>query len=244
VSTGVDKQEPRSLALGLRMLTLFTAEHTVRSISELADLMGVSRPTAHRYAVTCLELGYLEQAPLRRYRLARGAARLGMTMLESLTLMRHAEPVLNELRNASGRTASLALLDGGDVVYLQRLRGFERGQYELERGLGAGSRLRAESTAAGRALLAARGGCERARREEGVEQALDRVEIDRGEHLRASGLAIVVEANGRCAAMEITLPTDALADEQTTIALRRALSGAAQRLTGELAGEAGREPAL
>ncbi|HXP29160.1 MAG TPA: helix-turn-helix domain-containing protein, partial [Solirubrobacteraceae bacterium] len=65
-SSSTGARPSRSLVYGLNLLKLFTAEHPVRGIAELAEQMDVSRPTAHRYATTCLELGYLEQAPMRR----------------------------------------------------------------------------------------------------------------------------------------------------------------------------------
>src|SRR5664280_1086398 len=158
MSTSAVNSRSRSLVYGFTLLQQFTAEEPVRGIAELAEALNVSRPTAHRYASTCLELGYLEQAPLRRYRLARRATEPGLAMLGSLALVRRARPILRGLRQDTGRTASL---DGADVLYLQRLCGFAHGQYELEKGLGTGSRRPARRTAAGKALLAALGESER-----------------------------------------------------------------------------------
>ena len=72
----------RSLIYGLELLRQFTAEQPERGISELARELNVSRPTAHRYASTCLELGYLEQVRTRRYRLTRRAAEPGTKTLD------------------------------------------------------------------------------------------------------------------------------------------------------------------
>jgi IclR family pca regulon transcriptional regulator len=181
------KRASRSLVYGLTLLREFTAEQPVRGIAELAEALDVSRPTAHRYASTCLELGYLDQAPLRRYRLARRAAEPGLAMRGSLPLARRAEPILRELRQRTGQTSSLAILDGGDVLYLQRLCGFTHGQYELEKGLGAGTRLPALRTAAGGALLAKSG--ERARESQSIyDDGL--VVLDGGLRAEARGLAV------------------------------------------------------
>ena len=75
-------------------------------------------------------------------------------MLGALPLARRARTIVSELHRSTGRTVSLAILDGADVLYLQRLCGFAQGQYVLERGLGTGSRRPAHRAAAGRALLA------------------------------------------------------------------------------------------
>jgi DNA-binding IclR family transcriptional regulator len=212
----------RSLAYGLGLLRLFSAEHPVRSISELAELMQVSRPTAHRYASTCLELGYLEQAPMRRYRLARRSAELGLAMLGSLPLRRHALPVMHGLREATARTVSLAVLDGREVLYLERLRGCGRGQYEIDQLLGAGTRASAKSTAAGMVLLAG---------------APPHAAIDSHVLRRTSqtcSLAFAVGSEPR-SALELTLPSDLVEKPEAFAALAARLRAAARSLEAAVA---------
>jgi hypothetical protein len=69
----VDTDDPRlsrSLLRGLSLLTGFGPDGGERGIVELADELGMSPSTAHRYAVTLVELGLLERCPrTRKYRL-------------------------------------------------------------------------------------------------------------------------------------------------------------------------------
>jgi IclR helix-turn-helix domain len=246
MSASPRRRTSRSLVYGLGMLRQFSAEQPVRSISELAELMEVSRPTAHRYASTCLELGYLEQAPKRRYRLARKSAEVGVAMVGSLALTECSGPILRELRDETGRTVSLAVLDGEDVVYLQRCRGFERGHYELEAGLGSGSRLPASCTAAGRALLGAlRTGAGGGAAEPGslsvASLAMDARARTSASAL-ASGLAAVVAVEGqRMCAIEITAPAEALSPEQMIASLSGPLQQAVASLRAALVERRSRE---
>jgi AraC-like DNA-binding protein len=60
----------QSLERGLAILACFTPERPVWGIAELADELGMSRSTTHRYALTMVELGYLKRAPRRRYQLS------------------------------------------------------------------------------------------------------------------------------------------------------------------------------
>jgi IclR family pca regulon transcriptional regulator len=229
MSTSAVNSRSRSLVYGFTLLQQFTAEEPVRGIAELADALNVSRPTAHRYASTCLELGYLEQAPLRRYRLARRAAEPGLAMLGSLPLARRARPILRELRQRTGRTVSLAILDGADVLYLQRLCGFACGQYDLERGLGTGSRRRARSTAAGKALIAALGESDE-QRPRGIDQ-VGFVLDDGGLRREARGLAVAIMAEGEpTGAIEITVPRADMSVEQLGGELGEPLAQAASAL--------------
>jgi len=228
-SASVGNRTSRSLVYGFTLLRQFTVEEPVRGIAELAEVLNVSRPTAHRYASTCLELGYLEQAPLRRYRLARCATEPGLAMLGSLALVRRARPILRELRQSTGCTVSLAILDGADVLYLQRLCGFAHGQYELERGLGTGSRRPAGSTAAGKALIAALGESE-GKQPRGIDQ-LGLVLDDGGLRREARGLAVAIVAQGEpTSAIEITVPRAHMSAEQLTGGLGEQLRQAAGAL--------------
>ena len=65
-----DPRLSRSLLRGLSLLTGFGPDGAERGIVELAQELGMSASTAHRYAVTLVELGLLERCPrTRKYRL-------------------------------------------------------------------------------------------------------------------------------------------------------------------------------
>jgi len=230
----------RSLEYGLELLRQFTPEQPVRGIAELADGMNVSRPTAHRYASTCLDLGWLEQAQARQYRLTRRSAEPGMAMLGSLALIRAARPIVRELRQGTGRTVGLAVLDGDEVLYLQRLRGFAQGQYRLERGLGAGSRLEARETAAGRALL----GEIEARPPESKDFGLTVDEQDARTGPRGLALAVRGPAGSEdkgMAAIEIVVPAEAMSAAEMVAELGEPLRAAGEALQAALDGEQAEE---
>jgi hypothetical protein len=71
--SAVDVTEARysqSLERGLRILELFQPDAPVWGIADIADALGYSRSTTHRYAVTLVRLGQIEQTGHRKYRLA------------------------------------------------------------------------------------------------------------------------------------------------------------------------------
>jgi IclR family pca regulon transcriptional regulator len=143
-----------SLRAGLAILNCFSAEQPVLGIANLADELSMSRSTTHRYASTLVALGYLEQDHARRYRLAPRVVDVGMSVLDSMALRGKAREHLRELREQTGRTVSLAVLDGGDVRYVDRLRGWRRGQHAVDLDLGVGARVPASCSAMGKVLLA------------------------------------------------------------------------------------------
>jgi IclR family pca regulon transcriptional regulator len=153
-----DPHDPRfsqSLERGLAVLSCFTPEHPVLGITAIADKLGMSKSTTHRYASTLVALGYLEQGPASpKYRLGLRAADLGLSALNSMGLREHAHPHLEELRRRSSYTVDLAVLEGTEIRYLDRVRSARGEQAKIDLGLRPGSTLPAYCTAMGKLLLA------------------------------------------------------------------------------------------
>jgi IclR family pca regulon transcriptional regulator len=150
-------REPRysqSLARGLAILRCFTPERPVLGIADIADDLQMSRSTTHRYVITLVALGYLEQGASRKYRLGLRGTDLGMSVLDSTGLREHAHSTLEDLRSQTSCTISLAVLNKADIVYVDRVRSIHQGQSENDHDLGPGSRLPAYATAIGKLLLA------------------------------------------------------------------------------------------
>ena len=146
--------EPRysqSLERGLAILGCFTPERPVLGIADIADELGISRSTTHRYVITLFALGYLEQDSSRRYRLGLGVTDLGMSVLNATGLREHAHPHLDELRRETSYTVSITVLNGGEIVYVDRAPSFRN---NIDLRLDTGSRLPASCTAMGKVLMA------------------------------------------------------------------------------------------
>jgi IclR family pca regulon transcriptional regulator len=150
-------REPRysqSLERGLAILSCFTPERPIRGIADVADELGMRRSTTHRYMSTLVALGYLEQGAARKYRLGLRVTDLGMSALNSTALREHARPYLEELCRQSSYTVSLSVLDGPEIVYVDRVRSARRTQGGVDLDLSPGARLPAYCTAMGKLLLA------------------------------------------------------------------------------------------
>lgn len=150
-------QDPRysqSLERGLTILESFTPEHPWLGISDIADSLDMSRSTTHRYVITLAALGFLVQGPDRRYKLSLRVTDLGMATLNSTSLHEHSRPYLEELRRRTSYTANLAVLDGPEILYVDRARSLRPGQGKIDLNLRPGSRLPAYCTSMGKVLLA------------------------------------------------------------------------------------------
>jgi IclR family transcriptional regulator, pca regulon regulatory protein len=153
-----DPHDPRfsqSLERGLAVLGCFTPEHPVLGITDIADKLGMSKSTTHRYASTLVALGYLEQGPASpKYHLGLRAADLGLSALNSMGLREHAHPYLEELRRRSTYTVNIAVLEGTEIRYVDRVRSVRGEQAKIDLGLRPGSTLPTYCTAMGKLLLA------------------------------------------------------------------------------------------
>jgi IclR family pca regulon transcriptional regulator len=150
-------REPRysqSLERGLAILSCFTPARPVLGIADIADHLGMSRSTTHRYVITLVALGYLEQGASRKYRLGLRVTDLGMSALNSTGLREHADPYLQELRQRTSYTVALGVLDGPEILVINRARSFRRSPNGTDLDLQAGSRLPAHCTSIGKLLLA------------------------------------------------------------------------------------------
>src|SRR5689334_5816163 len=132
----------QSLERGLAILSALASGPTLLGVSELARAVDLSRSTAHRYVATLTKLGYLDQDPAtRKYRLGPRVLDLGFSAINSMELRELAAPHLQQLSDQTGFTVNMAILDGVDIVYVERCRSSRAGQREIDLNLHVGSRM-------------------------------------------------------------------------------------------------------
>jgi DNA-binding IclR family transcriptional regulator len=140
-----------ALARGLEVLQAFTPTRPSLTLSDLAAATGVTRSAVFRIAYTLSRLAFLvHDQRTHTYTLGPAVLRLGHGYPVPRAFVEVALPHLEALRNRTGWSAHLGILEGTEVVYLLRV--------PAERGLTSivhlGSRLPAHATAMGRVLLA------------------------------------------------------------------------------------------
>src|SRR5579884_3219806 len=145
----------QSLERGLAILSAFHSGRPLLGVSELSREVGLSRSTTHRYVATLTTLGYLRQDHgTKKYRLGPRVLDLGFSAINSMELREVAAPHLRRLSDETGFTVNMAILDGLDIVYVERCRSTQAGQREIDLNLHVGSRLPAYCTSLGKVLLA------------------------------------------------------------------------------------------
>lgn len=121
------------------------------SISDLAEQSGLALGTTHRLLQTLIELGYADQdTETHHYMLGLHFLQLHGQVLRRLNLAERAMPLMKMLMRRVNETVHLAVLDGPDIVYIDRVEGLQTvGMYTV-----IGKRMRAHATALGKAILA------------------------------------------------------------------------------------------
>lgn len=149
--TSVVRERDTSTAKVLRMLDAFAGPHASLGVTELALKVGVPKSTAHRLLRSLIEAQYVRHTG-NRYYLASRAFELGQHLgsCRPNGLRDRAMPFLADLYAETRETVHLAVLEGVDVLYLEKLYGPD----SVRSGTAVGTRRRAHATALGKAMLA------------------------------------------------------------------------------------------
>lgn len=136
----------------LRVLEAFLEPGGELGVLELSRQLELDKSVIHRILSTLVRRRFLEQDPTsRRYRVGLRTWELGRHYLDDRQLDRLAEAELTTIVHRHPySTGYLASLDGGDVVVICSVRG----QGPITLYIDPGTRMAAELTVTGRALLA------------------------------------------------------------------------------------------
>ncbi len=134
---------------GLDVIEAFDDRRPRLSLTDVAQITGLSRAAARRYLLTLTRLGYAEHDG-KFFSLTPKVLRLGYAYLSSTSLPARIQPFLERVSEATGESSSAAVLDDTEVVYIAR----SATRRIMSIGLGIGSRLPAFCTSLGRAILA------------------------------------------------------------------------------------------
>lgn len=141
-----------SLAKGFRVLEAFTAGDTELTLSEVSEITGLDSGTVFRILNTLVELGYVEKyEQTRQFRLTLKVADLGFHAIGRSDIRDLVLPIIRKVVREVGETTSFGVLEGADILYLERVRA---GMTRLGVDIRVGTTSPAYCSAIGQALLA------------------------------------------------------------------------------------------
>ena len=140
-----------SVQRALAVLELVGRSRERLTLSVTGQHLGVPLSTLHGLASTLVHLGYLErEEPAKTYRLGPKVGELAAAYHARIDLVAVAQGAMDRLREQSGETVSLTVLEGNQIVFIDKRPG--QGRVQVVNPIG--TRLLAHATGAGKAMLA------------------------------------------------------------------------------------------
>jgi DNA-binding IclR family transcriptional regulator len=141
----------RSVAKALTIIDLLAAKQREMSLAELARDTSLPKSTLHGLLSTMRDFGYIEQSSFDgRYRLGVHLFEVGNVVANNWDVRQTAVPYIQKLVDDLEETIHLAILDKGEVLYVDK----RESNQSLRIVSQVGMRLPAHCTGVGKALLA------------------------------------------------------------------------------------------
>ncbi len=144
----------KSVERALDLLDVLAGSTDGMTVSDLARRLGSSKSAVFALLQTLLARRIVADTGAgssRRYRLGLGLARLGDQAMSAMSLREVAAPVLRALRDATGATTRLAVLEGAYAVAVSRVDAPQAVRFDLRMG----ERELPHCSGVGKALLSA-----------------------------------------------------------------------------------------
>lgn len=140
-----------SLSNALRILKSFSVDQPELTLSEVAELVDISKSTACRLIQTLESEGFMHQnIHFNTYSLGASVLALSNTAIDQLAILKGTTYFLKQLTIQTGESSHIAILENTDVIYLKK----EDNQHRVQLLSHIGRRNPAHCTASGLAILA------------------------------------------------------------------------------------------
>ena len=147
----IDRDYIKSLEKGLNVICLLSQHDSPLKLEELVRISGLRKTSCFRILQTLTRAGFaLRDKDTGGYFVGPKIISMGLTALEKRGIRELALPFMKEIRQKTGATVNLAILDGSDVIFIERLQS----AHIVEGNLRVGSRLSIHLSSMGKAMLA------------------------------------------------------------------------------------------
>lgn len=141
----------QAIERAVAILNVFSPDEPEMGVSDIAQRLSLHKSTVHRFVVNLEAAGLLERnRSTSRYRLGLRIFELGSQVLAQMNLWEEAPPYLEGLVRDTGETGHLAIFDGGEAIYIEKVEA--RRALRIPSAIGRG--YPAHATSLGKALLA------------------------------------------------------------------------------------------
>ncbi len=116
-----NSQNVQSIERALDLLEQICTERSGLGITELSAQTELSKSTVHRLCGTLYDRGYLDKTEDSRYKVGLKLIEVVSYYINSLELQTEARPYLRAISSKLNLTAHLGVLDGDEVVYVEKM---------------------------------------------------------------------------------------------------------------------------
>lgn len=149
MTNGVSRPSAALLDRAFALLAAFEDDDEWLGLADLCHRTGLPKSTVHRLSATLIHLGVMTRGA-SGYGLGRRLFELGCRVSSERRLRELAIPFMEDLYETTHETVHLAVLDGTDVLYVEKLHG--RKAHAVPSAIGG--RVPAPCTGLGKAMLA------------------------------------------------------------------------------------------
>ncbi|MFP4016500.1 MAG: IclR family transcriptional regulator [Halanaerobiaceae bacterium] len=150
----MEKEKPdqlvQSLDRALNIIEELVETDKTIGVTELSNMLGIHKSTVHRLLATLLYRGYVERDQNGRYKVGLKLFEIGGRALNKMDLRNKIKPYLIKLQKETGETIHLGILQGNEIVYIDKEETTETIRMYSE----VGRRIDAYCTSLGKVLLA------------------------------------------------------------------------------------------
>lgn len=141
----------KAFVKGIRLIEALARSETPRGITDLAAELELTKSNVHRLLTTLQKLGYVRQLAINStYELTTRIWELGSHVVRRMDLPKIAHPAMIKLAEKTSETVHLSILDGAEVVYIDKIES----SHHIRAHTSIGSRAPAWAVATGKAMLA------------------------------------------------------------------------------------------
>lgn len=145
-----DLHQLGAMGKAFSILEIIAESNEPLTMAEIVRASGLTKPTAHRITTLLSEMGFIERDLLRRgYVGGPRLVRLSHNALRSAAPRSVRRTLLRTVAETTGETCNFCIIDGAEVIYLDRVEA----KWPLGLRLETGSRVPAHCTATGKLLL-------------------------------------------------------------------------------------------
>jgi IclR family KDG regulon transcriptional repressor len=141
----------KTFVKGLTLLELLARSAGPKGVSEIARELGLTKSNVHRLLMTLQARDYVRKVPHNSaYELTSKLWEIGALVRSRLDITKVSREAMIELESATGESVHLSIMDGREVVYVDKLEG----SHPIKAYTTIGGRAPAWCVATGKALLA------------------------------------------------------------------------------------------